>query len=118
MQFKDILGKEGEVLACNYLKDKGYKIIQTNYKNTIGEIDIIAKIKSTYVFIEVKTRSSLKFGFPREAIDYRKIQKIKNTGISYLKYNNLLDKVSIRFDCIEILGNKLEYNINHLENIF
>ena len=118
MKLKDILGKEGEALVCNYLKNKGYKIIETNYKNIIGEIDIIAKINCIYVFIEVKTRSSLKFGYPREAIDFRKIQKIKNVAISYLKYNNLLDKVSIRFDCIEILGNKLDYTINHLENIF
>ena len=59
MKFKNILGKEGEALACNYLKEKGYKIIDTNYKNTIGEIDIIAKIQSSYVFIEVKTRTPI-----------------------------------------------------------
>ena len=118
MNSKNVLGKEGEAIVCNYLKEQGLKIIATNYKNLIGEIDIIAKDNDVYVFIEVKTRSSLKFGSPREAIDYRKIQKIKKVAISYLKYKSLLDKVSVRFDCVEILGNKLDYEINHLKNIF
>lgn len=118
MNYKNVLGKEGEAVVYNYLKNKGYKILEINYKNVIGEIDIIALHNSTYVFIEVKTRSSLKFGSPKEAINSYKINKIKTVATSYLKHKRLLDKVSVRFDCIEILGNKLNYEINHLENIF
>ena len=116
MYFNKQIGNIGESLAYNYLKDK-MKIIETNYKNKIGEIDIIAKDGQTIVFIEVKTRSSLKFGMPREAINKAKIKKIRDTAISYLKYKNLLDKVSIRFDCIEIIGNERQSEINHLKNI-
>lgn len=118
MNSKNVLGKEGEAIVCNYLKQQGLKIIETNYRNPIGEIDIIAKEGEIFVFVEVKTRSSLKFGLPREAINYYKIQKIKNVALSYLKYKRLLHKVSIRFDCVEIIGNKLDYEINHLKNIF
>ena len=65
-------GTIGEALACNFLKQNGYKIIQTNYKNRLGEIDIIAMQDKTLVFVEVKSRLSTKFGLPREAINYYK----------------------------------------------
>ena len=118
MFFNKETGNIGENLAVNYLKKQNYKILQTNYRNKIGEIDIIANDKNTIVFIEVKTRSSLKFGTPSEAINFHKQQKIRNTAISYLKYKNLYEKVAVRFDCIEILGDKLDCKINHIKNIF
>ena len=118
MVFNKRLGNIGESLAVDYLKNNKYTIIQTNYKNKIGEIDIIAKDKDVLVFIEVKTRSSIAFGLPKEAITKNKIFKIKNTAISYLKYKNLLDKISVRFDCIEVLGDNLDSEINHIKNIF
>lgn len=118
MFFNKETGNIGENLAVDYLKKQKFKILQTNYRNKIGEIDIIASDKKTIVFVEIKTRSSLKFGTPKEAIDYKKQQKIKNTAISYLKYKNLYEKVAVRFDCIEILGDKLDCEINHIKNIF
>ena len=111
-------GKFGEKLALKHLKKLKYKILEVNYTNKIGEIDIIAKDKETIVFIEVKTRSSCKFGFPKESITYSKINKIKTTAISYLKYKGLYEKNSVRFDCIEIVGDQLDYDINHIQNIF
>jgi len=112
-------GNIGENLACDYLIKNNYKIVKSNYKNKIGEIDIIAlSPQNIYVFVEVKLRLNCNFGYPRQAINYKKQQKIKATALSYLKYNNLLDKVSIRFDCIEIIGDKLDYTLNHLTNIF
>lgn len=118
MEFNKITGNIGEKLACKYLSEQKINIIKTNFRNKIGEIDIIAKEGETLLFIEVKTRGSAKFGLPREAINYKKINKIKNTAISYLKYSHLLDKVSIRFDCIEIIGDINDYQINYLKNIF
>ena len=118
MFFNKRLGDIGESLAVNYLKTNNYKILQTNYKNKIGEIDIIAKEKDVLVFIEVKTRMSLNFGMPREAITKNKVFKIKNTAISYLKHNNLLEKISVRFDCIEVFGDNIDSKINHIKNIF
>lgn len=64
-KFNKIVGNVGETWAQNYLKKKKYKILEANYKNLIGEIDIIAKFKDTYVFVEVKTRATSEFGLPR-----------------------------------------------------
>ena len=85
-----------------------------NYQNYIGEIDIIAKQKDTYIVIEVKKRETLTFGRPSEAVDFYKQQKIRKTAELYLLQNNLYDNVSVRFDVIEIVGNEL----NHIENCF
>jgi len=109
-----VLGIQGEAIAKEYLIAKGYNILETNYKNKIGEIDIIAKINKTIVFVEVKARQSLKFGHPREAVNYYKQQKIKNVAIGYLKFKGLYEKINIRFDVIDILDDK----ITHIENAF
>lgn len=116
--FNELKGNIGEAIAYQYLKNQKYKIIQTNYKNYIGEIDIIAKQKDTLVFVEVKYRSSSKFGLPKEAINKSKQKTIYAVATAYLKQNNLIDKVSVRFDCIQIIGNLEDYNLEHLTNIF
>lgn len=72
----NIYGKKSEIVASNYLKKKGYKILEMNYKNKVGEIDFIAKDKNYIVFVEVKARMSRLFGYPLEAIDERKQFKI------------------------------------------
>lgn len=111
-------GRVGESLALSYLKNKGYKILETNYKNLIGEVDIIAKQKDCIVFIEVKTSASLKYGQPRERINFYKVKKIKNVATLYLKQKLLFNKVAVRFDCIEVIGDTLNFEIEHLENAF
>ena len=108
------LGLKGEVLAKEYLINKEYIILTTNYKNKIGEIDIIAKKDNVIVFIEVKTRESIKYGYPREAVNFYKQQKIRNVATVYLKFKGLYDKVLVRFDVIDIVGDK----ITHIENAF
>ncbi|MCQ2564906.1 MAG: YraN family protein [Clostridia bacterium] len=109
-------GKRGEIIATNYLKRKGYKILHNNYKNKIGEIDIIAKDKDYIVFVEVKTRSSRSFGDPLEAINIQKQNKIRSAATLYLRQHNLLD-VNCRFDAIAILGEG-DDDINHVINAF
>ena len=104
---------KGELQAQEYLKKHKYKILESNYNSPLGEIDIIAKIKDVIVFVEVKSRSSLRFGAPREAITKDKQQHIKRTAELYLKRNRML-KSKVRFDCIEILAGEL----THYENIF
>ncbi len=108
-----IVGDYGERLACGYLKKNGYKIIKTKYKNTLGEIDIISKLKDIIVFIEVKFRNSDYFGRPSEAVNPYKQNKIRLVATSYLKSIKALDS-RVRFDVIEILEGK----INHIENCF
>lgn len=112
--FNKIIGNSGEITAKNYLEKNKYHILQMNYQNRKGEIDIIAKQKDTYIFIEVKKRETLTFGRPSEAVDFYKQQKIRKTAELYLLQNNLYDDVSVRFDVIEIVGNEL----NHIENCF
>ena len=96
-------GKRSEIIAAEYLKDKGYKILQVNYKNKIGEIDVIAQDKEYIVFVEVKARLSQRFGHPFEAIDERKQQKIHAVASLYLVQNKKYNK-ACRFDAISILG--------------
>ena len=106
-------GAEGEALAKKYLAKKKYKILEQNYKNKVGEIDIIAKDRDFLVFIEVKNRSTAEFGMPSEAVDARKQQKIRLTSEVYLKINHLSD-VPCRFDVVEVLGDE----INHIIDAF
>lgn len=105
----------GETLAVKFLKKQGYKIIQQNYKNKIGEIDIICfnKKENEIIFVEVKSRSSYEFGLPSEAVDFVKQQKIIKTAQVFLTKNNLLN-ARIRFDVIEIVNKE----INHIKYAF
>jgi putative endonuclease len=108
-------GKLGEDIALNYLINNNANILETNYRIKSGEIDIIAKIDEEIVFIEVKSRSDIKFGYPSEAVDNKKIRKIINTAKYYILKHNL-NNISIRFDVIEIyLKDK---KINHIVNAF
>lgn len=112
-QFNFIQGRKHEIIAQNFLKKKGYKIIECNYSNEIGEIDIIAKQQDILVFVEVKFRSTSAFGLPREAVGNYKQNKIRKTALLYLQINDLFD-CNIRFDVIDILGEE----ITHIENAF
>ena len=105
----------GETLAVNFLKKQGYKILQQNYKNKIGEIDIICfnKKENEIIFVEVKSRSSYEFGLPSEAVDFAKQQKIIKTAQVFLTKNNLLN-AKIRFDVIEVVNKE----INHIKYAF
>ncbi len=99
---KKVIGKVGEQLATAYLKQNGFHIIERNYRQKWGEIDIIARDKKTIVFVEVKTRKSNRFGSPFEAVTTRKQQQIARTAHDYLCRNNLFNK-SARFDVIGII---------------
>ena len=68
-------GRAGEMIALKYLIDNKANILETNYRINSGEIDIIAEINDELVFIEVKSRTNIKFGYPSEAVDCRKIRK-------------------------------------------
>ena len=71
-----IEGDMGETRAAKFLREKGYRILQTNYKTKFGEIDIIAQDKNVIVFVEVKERATLAFGRPIEAVNFQKQQTI------------------------------------------
>ena len=116
MYFKHQIGIKGEECAIEYLKQQGYKIIERNFECRQGEIDIIAKEKNEYVFIEVKTRSNKKYGLPREAVDLNKQKHIWNVAEFYVYIHHLEDKY-IRFDVIEVYKKQDKFYINHIKQI-
>lgn len=94
-------GVLGEKMACQYLKGKGYKILDQNYRTRGGEIDIVAEEGKIIVFVEVKTRTNRLFGFPEEAIDARKQHKLAITAENYLAVHRLYE-ADYRIDSIGI----------------
>lgn len=110
------IGKQGENLAKRYLISEGYNILYMNYKKKIGEIDIIVTKNGIIIFVEVKARTSLKYGYPYESVNKKKQQKIISTSMVYLKERNIKN-TQLRYDIIEVY---LEPNvkINHIENAF
>ena len=112
-QLNHVFGVKGETEAKEYLIKKGYSILETNYTTKIGEIDIIAKKDDFVVFVEVKNRSSNRFGMPREAVTPYKQNKIRKVALMYITKNHLTNS-RLRFDCVEILDEK----ITHIENAF
>lgn len=113
---KKKFGNIGEKISCIYLKNIGYEIIERNFNCRQGEIDIVAKDKNEYVFIEVKTRSNLCYGKPREAINSEKQNHIYRSTKYYL-YKNGLNNVFVRFDVIEVYLVKDKYKLMHLKNV-
>lgn len=103
------LGKFGEIIAQYYLLKIGCKILTSNYRCKIGEIDIIACINKTIIFTEVKTRTTISFGYPEESVDYLKIQKIKKVASNFIITNKLED-FDIRFDVISLKLDKKTFS--------
>jgi len=115
---RQTFGKASESIAVRHLKKNGYKILEQNYRNKLGEIDIIAKDKGTLVFVEVKARKSGLFGNPKWAVTPKKQRKISMVALYYLKTTKQ-HNVKARFDvvsivsvaenpCIEIVKNAFE----------
>lgn len=106
-------GTEGEMVAMDYLTGAGAEIIARNVKLAGAEIDIIAKIGDTYAFIEVKRRTSTRYGRPSEAVNVAKMRKIVRAATMYAAMHGISDK-PIRFDIIELLPGE----INHIPGAF
>lgn len=111
------LGKLGEEVAVNLLKENGYKILVRNYKTKLGEVDIIATDKDTFCFIEVKTRNSLKAGQPEEAVSGPKQRQISKAALVFLKQNKLLDKKA-RFDVVSVIYSGAAAKLGLIKNAF
>lgn len=110
------LGKKGEKLAVDFLLDKGYDIVERNYRYDKAEVDIIAQKGQTLAIVEVKTRSTSDFGDPQDFLKPKQIQRIVKAVNEYVLVNNL--DVEIRFDIIAIVKENKGFSIEHLENAF
>ena len=111
------LGRSGEEAAVRLLKENGYKILARNYKTKLGEIDIVAKDRDTFCFVEVKTRHSDRFGLGQESILGSKQRKISKVALMFLKENNLLDKKA-RFDVVSVIYSKDTPKLDLIKNAF
>ena len=78
------VGRQGEVLACQYLARHGYRVLVKNYRTKLGEVDIIAEERGTLVFVEVKSRRGHQCGHPFEAVTPAKCRQISKVALEYL----------------------------------
>jgi len=95
------LGKLGEDLARERLKDLGYRILKTNYRCSLGEVDLVARDGDVLVFVEIKTRKNKSLGQIKEAVNRRKQTQLSKVALAYLKSNNLWGSKA-RFDVVSI----------------
>src|SRR6187402_2392765 len=110
------LGKLGEELAVDYLKNNGYTILDTNWTFQKAEIDIIAKTENTLAIVEVKTRSSLEFGLPQDFVKPTKIQLLVKAVDAYVNLKDL--DLEVRFDIIAIHKEEGSFAIEHIIDAF
>lgn len=108
-------GKIGEEEAVKFLKKNKYKIIERNFRTKFGEIDIIAKKGKEIFFIEVKTRKTISFGYPEEAVDERKLNKIKKVALYYIQKNKIRNPFKFEIISILIKDDRKEFKIIPLE---
>ncbi len=108
------IGMEKEELACIFLKEQGFSIIETNFWIYGGEIDIIAKDGIYLVFVEVKYRKNNLYGGAFSAITEKKVQLISRCAMYYIKRRAIPPDSPMRFDVILIEGN----SIHHIKNAF
>lgn len=110
-------GKEGELLAKQYLVQKGYLILHTNWRHSHCEVDIIARLGNLLVFVEVKTRSTNFFGYPEEAVTRRKQLLLAKAATAYTE--TIYPDAVIRFDVISVtLTSRQQPEIYHIEDAF
>jgi putative endonuclease len=110
-------GQQGEALAAAYLQQQGYQVQQQNYRCRYGEIDIIAWDQGTLVFVEVKTKSHLRFGAPQSMVDRRKQQQLTRVAMAYVQ-QRALRNTPVRFDVVAIVYEDGRPAVTHLPAAF
>lgn len=112
------LGQDGEEAAVKHLRSQGYEILEQRWHLHHLEIDIVALDKGSgeLVFVEVKTRSTIDFGAPEEAVDYKKVMSTVRAADAYIK--QMQRPEPWRFDIISIIGGTSNFKINHIKEAF
>lgn len=109
-------GKVGEDKAVAFLESKGYEILERNFRHRHAEIDIIAQKNKMVIFVEVKTRVNLSYGFPEEFVDATKRRLIMKVAEHFIFERDWHG--DIRFDVISVIINQTEIRIKHIEDAF
>jgi putative endonuclease len=110
-------GKHGEDLACEELQRLGYAIIDRRFRTRCGELDIVAREGDVIVFVEVKARSSDRFGAPLESVTWKKRQRLSQMAESYLFLKRLCG-VPCRFDVVAVTGDAEPFRVEVLQHAF
>lgn len=103
------IGAKKENVAAEYLQSQGMQILERNFRNRFGEIDLIGQDGEYLVFLEVKFRKNNSFGMPQEAVDARKQRKICKVADYYRMRKHLSDQTPVRYDVLSICGNEIEW---------
>jgi len=113
------VGRTGEVIACRYLREKGWEIVETNWRTRTGELDVIARCGRQLVIVEVRTTRGTRFGYGLESVDARKQQQVRKLGLQYVHARGW-HHLPIRFDVISILltDQNQPARIDHVEGAF
>ena len=110
-------GRRNETLAVQYLRRKGYQILEQNYRTPYGEVDIVADHRNVTVFIEVKARRSSRYGSPKGAVTVQKQRKLSMAALSWLKrHGKPCDRA--RFDVVSIDHSSAQATIEIISNAF
>ena len=115
--FRKRLGQQGEQIAEKFLRKKGYKLVERNYRCKTGEVDLIVLDRRVIVFVEVKTRTDHSFGSPFEAVESRKQHKMVQAARFFL-HERRLDQRDARFDVVGVSWPGGKPLIEHIENAF
>lgn len=117
MNAKDVLGQQGEELAARFLADSGLMILERNWRCKQGEIDIVALDGRTLVICEVKTRSSVRYGTPVEAITRQKAGRLRKLAVLWVNAHGLIFD-TIRIDIVGILrATSGDFSIEHVRGV-
>lgn len=109
-------GRLAETLACKSLIEKGYHILENNFRNRFGEIDIIARDKDILVFVEVKSKIGAEFGLPEEMVSRGKLRKVKNMATIYMKGEILPCRIDVIAVVLSREGDPIR--LTHYENVY
>ena len=112
----NILGKEGEKYAAEYLDEQGYEILDRNWMCGHKDLDIVAVKDGILVIVEVKTRSSMDWGDPEDFVTEQKIKRIVHSADAYIRFKCL--DMDVRFDIISVLFDGEEFKLEHIEQAF
>ncbi len=115
MNDRQTIGKLGENRALEFLEQQGFHLVTRNYRHGRGEIDLVLSKEDLLVFVEVKTRTSRRFGFPEEHLSWQQISKIQATAEAFLVAHRWTK--NIRFDVMAVVLSPRAY-VRHFKDVF
>lgn len=111
-------GKLAESRACEFLQEKGFKLLELNYRCPFGEVDLIMRDREEIVFVEVRSRKRIDYGNALESINKRKMHKLIKTATHFLQRKNWLHKVHSRFDVVALHPVTGKIQLEWIKNAF